>query len=118
MSEGVVAVPAQVRHKLHDPNVMIEEYFYYARIQREQEKQGLGPVERQALFEGRDLGEPGTPSNSSGTAVDEKIGEIDATPVAPIDPQTIVTGSEWETASRAVRNASWGSMFVSPHEFL
>ena len=34
---------------MHDPNIRIEEYFYYAKIQRDQERCGLGPKEREEL---------------------------------------------------------------------
>ena len=107
MGEGQVTVPAAIRHKLHDPNVKFEEYLYYAKIQREQEKRGLGPKEREEMFNGG--AEPEQISDASG--IDEKSGEKTPPITAVIPgPTSEVTPAEWETASRAARNAGWASM--------
>lgn len=105
MGDGQVAVPAATRRKLHDPNIMFEEYLYYAKIQREQERRGLGPKEREELYNGGS--EPEQISE-----VDEKSGDEKTNPtkVVVAGPSAEVTPAEWETASRAARNASWASM--------
>jgi hypothetical protein len=110
MGEGQVAVPAPVRRKLHDPNIKIEEYFYYARIQRDQERQGLGPKEREEMYQGSS---PEAESQNGGSGIgsgDEKVSEKTNTAVAIPQSGAVVSPNEWESASRAVRNASWGSM--------
>ncbi len=73
----------------------------YAKIQREQERQGLTPEERGhiAASAARDS----TPENASG---DEKTTEKAPAAVSA----SAVTATEWETASRATRNASWIQM--------
>lgn len=107
MSEGVVPMPLETRKKLHDPSILIEEYYYYAKIQRDLEKRGLGPAEREAYYNGA---HSGSLSESDAPAIvgDEK-NEKSATPNLPA-PGSIVTPAEWETASRAARNATWGAI--------
>jgi hypothetical protein len=108
MGEGQVPVPGVIRTRLHDPNVLIEEYFYYAKIQRQQEKDGLDPTERARIADGQQVS-----SNGSDIAVnngyDEK-GDHEKRPDLPRTATNIVTPNEWETASRAARNATWPSM--------
>ncbi|KAF8852498.1 hypothetical protein BDZ45DRAFT_108747 [Acephala macrosclerotiorum] len=106
MGEGQVPVPGVIRRRLHDPDVKIEEYFYYAKIQREQEKSGLDPAERSRIANGLD-------SHTSGSDVavgsDEKTDEK-SRPELPRTATNIVTPQEWENASRAARNATWPSI--------
>lgn len=106
MGEGQVPVPGVVRHRLHDPNVKIEEYFYYAKIQRQQEKSGLDPVERSRIANGLDSH---TSSSDVAVGTDEKTDEK-SRPELPRTATNIVTPQEWENASRAARNATWPSM--------
>jgi hypothetical protein len=109
MGEGHVIVPATVRHNLHDPNVTIEEYFHYAKIQRDQERQGIEPAQRGAIENGGQSNHLSSDGDKSST---EKV--VDEKTITGIPPKiqhgSIVTANEWENASRAVRNASWGSM--------
>ncbi|KAH8814916.1 amino acid transporter-like protein [Xylogone sp. PMI_703] len=113
MGEGQVELPEQIRHILHDPNVTLDEYMYYAKIQREQEKQGLGPEEREALYQQSLLARNNQVSDSAGSGSDEKKA-VDEKHIAPTTavtgPYRGVTAGEWETASRAARNAKWGAI--------
>lgn len=106
MGEGQVPVPGVIRRKLHDPNVKIEEYFYYAKIQRAQERQGLDPAERSRIANGHDVSSTGS---EIAVGSDEKSDEK-TRPDLPHTATNIVTPSEWENASRAARNATWPSM--------
>jgi len=114
MAEGVIAVPVANRHRLHDPSVTLEEYYYYAKIQREQEKRGLGPKEREDYYNGLSKPEsPGHTSDGSTTtpSMDEKTDEKHvSTGIVARPSEAAVSPAEWETASRAARNATWGSM--------
>jgi hypothetical protein len=103
MGQGQVTVPAAIRHRLHDPSIKFEEYLFYAKIQREQEARGLGPAEREQMY-------LGAPENEQPSEVDEKKSGEKSPPnqVAAGDP--IISPAEWETASRAARNASWASV--------
>ena len=110
MGEGQVAVPAAIRRPLRNPNVKFEEYLYYARIQREQERRGLDSREREEIYQGI-AREAESPNGGSATVVgDEKANEKSATSVTIPPPGPAVTAGAWEFASRAVRNASWGSI--------
>jgi hypothetical protein len=84
---------------------MLEEYLYYAKIQREQEAQGLGPEEREAFYQSLAAGN----SRNSPDESDEKKEVNEKAPV----PTTTYSGpapAEWETASRAARNAKWSAV--------
>jgi hypothetical protein len=112
MGEGQVPIPLETRRMLHDPSVRLEEYYYFAKIQRAQEKQGLGPAEREKLYH------PGSPSGSAvvvsgdekNQSGDEKTAPTNETTIQGVHSGPIVTPAEWETASRAARNASWGAV--------
>ncbi|RAL61634.1 hypothetical protein DID88_002703 [Monilinia fructigena] len=100
---GEVEIATTVRRNMHDPNVPFEEYLYFAKIQREQEKNGLGPEERERMYQEHLAGVDNVARKEIG---DEKkalpdIGDEKKEPQA--------TG-EWETASRAARNATWGAV--------
>lgn len=105
MEEGQVAVPAAIRRKLHDPNIQFEEYLFYAKIQREEERRGLGPEEREQMYYN-------TPDSEQSGVNDEKSGERTPTKevVTVSASDAIIAPAEWETASRAARNASWASV--------
>jgi hypothetical protein len=114
MGDGQVAAPGLIRRKLHDPNIQFEEYLYYAKIQREQEKQGLGPEERGKMRidtpYATQLGEPSM--IDAGSEGDETTEKASGPKTVTITQQQdlVVAPTEWETASRAARNASWVSM--------
>jgi len=95
--------------KLHDENVTLEEYFYYAQKTREEEKALEPPQLRWAEIINRKK-----PSPDDANAVAEKSHvEVNFT-----DPKTRakISDEEWINASRAMRTASWGAAFylVSP----
>jgi hypothetical protein len=119
MGEGHVPVPAEIRRKLHDPNVTIEEYFHYAAIQRDQERQGLDPAQRAVLENGGQATSIGQVSNIDKSSTEKVVDEKTVAAASPptIEHGSIVTAQEWENASRAVRNASWGSMYVERFPF-
>jgi hypothetical protein len=94
MGEGQVPIPAETRRLLHDPSVRLEEYYYFAKIQRAQEKQGLGPAEREKLYH------PGTSPSESAVVVsgdektaptDEKTAPTNEATVQGVHPGPIVT---------------------------
>ncbi|PQE31881.1 amino acid transporter protein [Rutstroemia sp. NJR-2017a WRK4] len=118
---GEVAVPTPVRRKMHDPNVQFEEYLYYARIQREQERQGLGPGERERMYREAITGVDATSAKESGDEEKKAIAESgDEKTSEPVNEKTTtasvvhsashVSAGEWESASRAARNATWGAV--------
>lgn len=122
MGDGQVQQPAAIHQRLHDPRVMIEEYLYYAKLQREQERQGLGPGERTAL-QLAGLRNPAAPnvsektsSDGNGVVDDEKRNISTETPVhhgqntVTMDSNHLIAPAEWENASRAARNATWGAV--------
>jgi hypothetical protein len=78
--------------KMHDPSIYLEEYMYYAKIQREQERQGLSPDERGNIAVGQ-----ATSQSMSGSG-DEKTGEKASAVIAPATAP-LVSPSEWENAS-------------------
>lgn len=108
MGEGQVIPPAAIRHKLHDTNVQFEEYIYYAKIQREQEKNGIGPEEREKLRHGTAGSEL-----VSARASEEKLADKTDGKVAVSGTVNTTEAAQWETASRAGRNASWAAVYVS-----
>lgn len=107
-----ISLPPPIRRKLHDPHILIEEYIYYANIQRDQEKQGVDPEQRAQLARSA---EPHVISQMSARVdatekevkgdqfVDNNSNDERATP-------SLLTDEDWENAARAYRNASWISM--------
>lgn len=118
---GIAQLPTPVLRNLHDPSVTIEEYFYWAKITREEQK-SIPSVKTPArkflsfgkhdavssAITGNDPTKSETSKKVQGAATDEKTGEPEAPATAgPI----IVTEDEWLQASRAARTATWGSVF-------
>lgn len=117
---GRAELPTPALRNLHDPLVTIEEYFYWAKITREQQR-GIPTVKTPArkflsfgkrdavssTITGSDPSEPGHPSKGLGAAT-EKTDDSEA-PV--ISRPAAVTEEEWLQASRAARTATWGSIF-------
>ncbi|KAI9645417.1 hypothetical protein NHQ30_006156 [Ciborinia camelliae] len=119
---GEVGVPTPVRRKMHDPNVPFEEYLHYAKIQREQEMNGLGPEERERMYQEYLAGV----DNVAGKEIEDEKKALPETGDEKTEPQPIVESkpssinkgqavshvgaAEWETASRAARNATWGAV--------
>ncbi|KAH0147115.1 oligopeptide transporter protein, partial [Aureobasidium melanogenum] len=118
---GIAQLSTPALRNLHDPSVTIEEYFYYAKITREEQRSIPAvktPVRKLLRFgkhdavsstiTGSDPTKPETSENPLGTATDEKTGE----PEAPATARPVVaTEDEWLQASRAARTATWGSVF-------
>lgn len=118
---GIAQLSTPALRNLHDPSVTIEEYFYYAKITREEQRSipTVRTPARKPLRFGKhdavsstitesDPTKPETSENLQATATDEKTGEPEAP--APARP-VVVTEDEWLQASRAARTATWGSVF-------
>lgn len=118
---GIAELPTPVLRNLHDPSVTIEEYFYWAKITREQQR-GIPTIKTPARkflsfgkrdavsssIVGSDPTKPGHSNKGLGTATDEKTSDSEAPAV--VRPAA-VTEEEWIQASRAARTATWGSIF-------
>lgn len=118
---GIAQLSTPALRNLHDPSVTIEEYFYWAKITREEQKSipAVKTPARKLLSFGKHdaasstiTGSDPTKSETSkkvlGTATDEKTGESEP----PANAGTVVvTEDEWLQASRAARTATWGSVF-------
>lgn len=118
---GIAELPTPALRNLHDPSVTIEEYFYWAKITREQQR-GIptvkAPVRKLLSFGKRDAisssiasSDPTKtlqPNKGLGAATDEKT--VDSEAPANSRP-AVVTEDEWLQASRAARTATWGSIF-------
>lgn len=104
---GMRDAPA-VRQKLHDSNILIEEYLYYAGIQREQERQGIEPDQRAqiARSESHRITTPELVTKGGLESINDKGTEAAAT--TTID--SLISDEDWDNATRAFRNASWISM--------
>lgn len=103
---------------LHDPNVCIEEYAYYAAITRAEENIAneeyvrlQGPTSLKSIILGRfSKGHASAPVAEADPASDEKKTGGEMTP--PSDGgMGRVTDAEWKTANRALRTCGWGSVF-------
>lgn len=113
-----VDTPVSTGLKLHDPNVTIEEYFYWAKLSRADERYE-DPNHDYKLF-GKVLKKsrrpPATDPSSLAGGPSEKVnGEKDgvATNAAIAENGQVqnVTDEEYVMASRAMRNATWGAVF-------
>ncbi|PNP59598.1 hypothetical protein THARTR1_00771 [Trichoderma harzianum] len=120
--------PPQIRERVWgfaariDPTVTFEEYQYWAKIEREEEYQAnlefkaehgprtvksvfLGRFSKGVHHENKKKAEAAAAAENSGTASpDEKNGVTTRNANLP-------TEAEWKQASRAMRTASWGTMF-------
>ncbi|RAK84849.1 transmembrane amino acid transporter family protein [Aspergillus costaricaensis CBS 115574] len=102
-----------------DPNVTLEEYMYWANIERqlEEEENRQYVLERGPLTVGKviqnrfskgvhhDHDKKGAHNSPQ---IDGEKGMVAST---PSDSSLAVTDEEWRTASRALRTASWGTVF-------
>jgi hypothetical protein len=113
MGQGQVVEPAAVRHKLHDDNVTLEEYLYYAKIQRDQERAGLDPLQRGAIANGSELVSQETVGGEKYENGDEKSHQVVTASSSTTSIGNTQIAEDWENASRLARTASWGSMLVS-----
>lgn len=107
-----------VRARL-DPNVTLEEYMYWAKIERqlEEEENNQYVLERGPLTVGKVIKNRFSKGNHN---VSEKSGAQNSPQVegekgmvasTPSDSSLVVTDEEWRTAARALRTATWGTIF-------
>ena len=108
-----------------DASVTFEEFVYWAKIERDLEREenrqfkaNHGPTTVMSVFKGRfSKGVHHENAKRSARAKenrDEKSDPtIDTTAVGPSPPTSAVavTDAEWRVAARALRTASWGSIF-------
>jgi hypothetical protein len=118
---GIAELPTPALRNLHDPSVTIEEYFYWAKITREQQR-GIPTVKTPArkflsfgkkdaissTIAGSDPTTSGHSNKGLDAAADEKTSDSEA---PAISRPAAVTEEEWIQASRAARTATWGSIF-------
>ncbi|KAI0014563.1 transmembrane amino acid transporter protein-domain-containing protein [Xylariomycetidae sp. FL0641] len=97
--------------KLHDPDVTLEEYHYYAQKTRA-EQQALEPPQMNwlALLKGK------RSHGGSGSGAGAGAGPAPPKPAAHVSlsrqaERLQITDAEWTNASRAFRTASWGAAF-------
>lgn len=90
---------------LHDPAVTFEEYRYYARRTREQEKHFESPKLRWREIISRSTNKDAPQID---TGADRKVSEVN---FAIEQDRLQITDEEWTNASRAMRTASWGAAF-------
>ena len=112
-----------------DTSVTFEEYQHWAEIEREEERannqafiEERGPRTVGGLLKGRfSKGVHHENKKKAERAAeiarkeqaemsDEKQSGV-ITTLPPTDPNSVVTEEEWKTASRALRTASWGTLF-------
>lgn len=107
---------------LHDPNVTIEEYMYYASITRAEEElangeylrlQGPKTVKSMVLdrfSKGKHIDASSPPVTDLDSTPQEKGTGGELTPTSDGN-RGQVSDAEWKTASRALRTCGWGSIF-------
>jgi len=118
---GIAQLPTPALRNLHDPSVTIEEYFYWAKITRAQQRDIptlKAPARKFLSFGKRDAvsptiaGSDPTKSEHSAEGVDAATNEKTRDSEAPVTSRpAAVTAEEWIQASRAARTATWGSIF-------
>lgn len=105
-------IPPRAR-KLYDPDVTLEEYHYYARQTREEEKTFESPK-----LQWRELLSRKPKPQDVHEGTDQKSGAtvVSKANLAHQSARLEITDEEWTNASRAMRTASWGAAFylVSP----
>lgn len=133
-ADAIGSYPNRVLKTLHDPRVQLEEYLYYAKLSRAEERNMYGPGSSYAetmggfnlkkLVPGMQggLNEPGkapgeTPEEVAPAYLDDKSGAVAGEHgVAHTVPRRrsvagAVTDEDWLNASRAARTATWGAVF-------
>ncbi|KAK4972931.1 hypothetical protein LTR42_006225 [Elasticomyces elasticus] len=114
----VAGTVTQRRHSAiyADQSINFEDYRYWADRSREYEKTldtkgvGLAGSMRILVGKGNHAEKPVQELDSNNTAgLDEKTGEHGTTP--GMESRYGITESEWDNAQRAVRTATWGSIF-------
>ena len=104
--------------KLHDANVTLEEYMYYAQKTREEEKTLESPqLQWRTLLSGKKKkNNVNTESNGEGEGPKRSADVNLGNPANRLE----ISDEEWTNASRAFRTASWGAAFylVRPRAYL
>lgn len=113
------SIENQMMHAAHDSSVAFEEYIYYAKITRAEEKianeryvEAAGPRTFKSLIKNRFS--KGHSSNSSDVVVEYgSTNEKEGSDHQGVASRNLggVSDAEWKTASRATRTAGWGSVF-------
>lgn len=107
----------QLLHASHDPSITFEEYVYYAKITRAEEEvanaryvEAEGPRTFKSTIMNR-FSKGKQPTNNHEAVVE--YGEKDGTNSPGSKERNLgnVSDNEWKLASRAVRTASWSSVF-------
>lgn len=95
--------------RLHDADITVEEYYYYAQKTREEQKGLTSPSLRWAELVKRTK-QPNDMNTADAAAANA---EKNHTEVNLTDPQVRmqISDEEWSNASRAFRTASWGAAF-------
>lgn len=109
--EGQLVQSTYIRpqaRKLHDPDVSLEEYHYYALRTREEERSLESPKTQWRQFLARK-----TEVKDINASTGENSLMKNTTDLNLADPNTRleVSDEEWTNASRAFRTASWGAAF-------
>lgn len=112
-----------------DTTVSFEEYQYWAEIERDEERannqafiQERGPRTLGNLIKGRfskgvhhenkkKADKAAEIARKEQAQMGDEKGAGVVTTVPPTEPNSAVTEEEWKTASRALRTASWGTLF-------
>jgi len=90
--------------KPHDPDVLFEEYLYYAERTREEETTLEPPstIWRHTIFKKKEKAAPVAAAGDSPHA-------LTAADFAKRENRLEISDEEWTNASRALRTASWGA---------
>ncbi|OJJ68378.1 hypothetical protein ASPBRDRAFT_32979 [Aspergillus brasiliensis CBS 101740] len=102
-----------------DPNVTLEEYMYWAKIERQLEEDEnrqyvleRGPLTVGKVIKNRFSKGVHHEREKNGAQKPPQIGgEKGMVASAPSDSSSVVTDEEWRNAARALRTASWGTVF-------
>lgn len=91
--------------KPHDPDVMFEEYHYYALKTREEEASIEAPKTdwREIVLRKKN------PAGIEGTEGSAAVSHLSAEDFASRDHRLEISDEEWTNASRMFRTASWGA---------
>ncbi len=122
-------IETQLLHAIHDRSVAFEEYIYYAKITRAEEKisneryvAAVGPKTFKSVLKNRfskgttgfsphDGDDNSNSPTEANPASGEKSGFNDEKGVVPQQNLGGVSDSDWHNASRAVRTAGWSGIF-------
>lgn len=106
--------------KLHDPDITLEEYYYYAQKTREEEK-GLTPPKLRWAELLKRKKEPNDLNAADAAAADAAKHHTEVNFTNP-EERLRISDEEWSNASRAFRTASWGGgvlfgLYLCPRDY-